>query len=668
MASRSAAMLPTHFRNIRLDEFQAQAIWHLQRGSSTLVSAPTGTGKTVIADYLVDSCLKEGKRVIYTAPIKALVNQKYRNYARLWGKNQIGILTGDVSENPQAPVLVMTTEVFRNMLLSGDSGRQNITWAVFDEIHYLDHAQRGTVWEEALLFMPGDMRLLGLSATVPNIDEIASWIESLHGHRVAVITRNERAVPLEHLYYNSACGAVPPEKLKVRHAEVVLADRGFDSKGGALDDEDIGALPRVLDYRDASTHIDLVQYVASHGLFPCLFFVMSRKGCEEKASELSCRADYLDARAKEAVRVTVKQELAQMRLASDAIPRFTQLNDMWRRGIAYHHAGMLPAAKRIVESLLERRLLRVLYATETFAVGVNMPVRTVCFDSLKKYDGLEMRYLTHGEYFQMAGRAGRRGFDRQGTVIAMVDFGTLHRDTPPEWKESLLEPITSRMHLTYNFVANLVARSTDAQVRIILGQSLAGYQGADQPVADRLFSEYLQKKEALKRLEYLDAGGGLLPRGETCRRLYVQEVLLTELIHSGFLASLDTESLSCLSAALVYEPRPGETPFAFNPPRWLTAIDLAAARLNQKLGDLPSIGARVYPAITPLIAGWIRKRSLAQILRDYPIPPGDFVAACRRAIDLLRQIADAARHDSGLVAQAQAAISVVDRDAVSVKL
>lgn len=666
MKNQPLSALPRYFKNLTLDDFQSEAIWNLGRQLSTLVSAPTGTGKTVIADFLVDACIKDGRRVVYTAPVKALVNQKYRNYSRSLGRGCVGILTGDISENPGAPVLVMTTEVFRNMVVRDASSLGDIAWVIFDEIHYLDHAQRGTVWEEAILFMPKSMRLLGLSATVPNVNEIADWIENVSGSPVAVVTRSERAVPLEHLYYNQACGAFEPGKLKVRQSQVVLGDRGFDSKAGLLDGEDFDDLPRHWAYRETTEHGDLVSYAARSGLLPCLYFVMSRKGCEEKARELAGRVDYTKPNEKEAVRVAVKQELAELKLKPEAVPGFTHLNDMWRRGIAFHHAGMLPATKQIVEALLERRLLKVLYATETFAVGVNMPVRTVCFDSLKKYDGLDMRYLTQSEYFQMAGRAGRRGFDRKGTVLALIDFSSFRRENPPSWNEASLEPIVSHMRLSYNIVANMAARFADSDAAGLLHHSLAGYQ-TGQAATPQLLEEYKRKKEALKRLGYMD-DKGLLPRGEACRSIYVQEILLTELIFDGTLAAMGPSDLATLAAALVYEPRPGDAPFSFKPPSWLGAVDVTLSRANQALVGLDVLSATVSPSITPLVAEWTRGRQLLKILHDYPVSAGDFVSACRRAIDLLRQIGEAVSEDPALRTKINEAILFLDRDVVSVHL
>lgn len=651
---------PRFFKNLLLDEFQSEAIWHLQRDTSTLVSAPTGTGKTVIADFLVDTCIKSGKRIAYTAPVKALVNQKYRNYVQMVGKNQVGILTGDLSENPEAPVLLMTTEVFRNMLVAGTPALSKIAWVVFDEIHYLDHAQRGTVWEEAIMLMPPAMKLLGLSATVPNAFQIADWIESVHKSHVEVVYHTERAVPLEHLYYNRLCGAIKPEKLMYARTSSVLSHKGFDTKAGFLSQRDLDGLRSErgeLDFQDDTNHLDMIHYVAANRLFPCLYFVMSRKGCEEKALQLASRADYLRPREKEAVSVAIKQELNAMSLRPDSIPRLTQMSEMWRRGIAFHHAGMLPATKQIVETLLERKLLRVLYATETFAVGVNMPVRTVCFDSLKKFDGREVRYLTQGEYFQMAGRAGRRGFDRKGTVLIAADFGALsQQEQPPVWDEQALEPISSKIQLSFNFVANLAARWPNDRITALLSHSLAGFQNSENTF---VFEDFNQKREILHRLSYLD-DNGLLPRGEVCRHLHVQEILLTELIFDGILEEMDVETLASFAAALVYEPRPAEAVFPFAPPRWLAAADIAMARVNQRLSGFAEIKPEIYPAITPLVRAWVQGRSLNRILRDFPMSPGDFVTACRRAIDLLRQISDsvqALERMNGKVASLEGAYS-----------
>ena len=662
MARVTALPLLQHrFGRYDLDSFQAEALYHLDCGNSVLLAAPTGTGKTLVADYLVAKVLQAGMRLAFTAPVKALVNQKYRSFARAYGRQRIGILTGDLAENTDAPVVIMTTEILRNDLATGSGGR--FDWVVFDEIHYLDHLERGNVWEQALLLLAPQTRILGLSATVPNAEEIAGWIGRILGQSVALIRHSIRAVPLEHFYYNGAVGPIGPGELLSRQAEAVLgADGGFDIKGGLAGAVDIFALPpRTARYREGTSHLDLVNYLARNNLFPCLYFTFSRHGCEERARQLSVRAQYLNPREKDQVRVAIKLALAGAGINPEELPDFAATREMWLRGIGAHHAGLLPVVKEIVETLLERRLLRVVYATETFAVGVNLPVRTVCFDSLHKYDGRGFRYLTQQEYFQMAGRAGRRGLDRRGTVFALADFAKLRRDPPPVWEEAMLASIQSRFYLPDHVILNLTARLGGDKIDQFFRRSLAVFQGADPGQLRQVFD---QRQAILRQLGYLDEHG-LQPRGEVARRIFQRELAVTELIFAGILGNLKPPDLAGLTAALVDEERQSELVYTYRPPAWLGQVEAALARAQAVLEEAGAEERWLDPAFIPPVVLWTGGGSLAAVLRSYPQDPGDFVARCRRAIDLLRQMGAAC---PDLQPRAQEACKLLDRGLVRVKL
>lgn len=671
--------IPYRFRGLVLDEFQKQAVWHLQRNTSTLVCAPTGTGKTLIADYLVNMTLQQGRRIIFTAPIKALVNQKYQEFSRQFGKERVGIVTGDVSENKSADLVVMTTEVFRNMLLR-DEPHPDIQWVVFDEIHYLDHPERGTVWEEAIMLMPSSIGILGLSATIPNAREIAQWIESVH-RPIAVVSHTERAVPLVHLYFNERTQAVSRDGL----LSSLLSD-GYDPKGGTLEVDDALFLKAPAQEVHETRHLDLVDYVVRNRLLPCLYFVFSRRGCEQKAAELSRTANFLKPHDKRAVEVTVRRTLQDRGIKRDDIPNLSQMQAQWSRGIGFHHAGLLPVVKEIVEELLSRKLLRLLYVTETFAVGVNMPVRTVCFDSLRKFDGKKWRLLSQAEYFQMAGRAGRRGLDKQGTVISLVDSQELQRSLPPKWEDTRLEPITSKMALTFNTVVNLLARFGQEEISALFDQTLAAYQHrsgqramdlgrnikqanshSDLTPAQALQADFDKKIRLLTELGFVESGR-LTQKGETCRGLFVQEVLVTELLFQGVLDRLKADELCALLASLVYEQKPGDELKQTKAQTWLPAVSMAVDRLRRTdtLGQIQDIS--VQPQIGEVVADWARGVSMRNLTKHYPLSEGDFVNVCRRTIDLARQIISAYRANPELSDKLRLCIQKLDRDVVKVHL
>ncbi len=666
------AQVPYKFRGLVLDEFQKQAVWYLQKSTSILVCAPTGTGKTLIADYLVDMTLKQGGKLVFTAPIKALVNQKYQEFCRQFGQDQVGIVTGDVSDNKGANLVVMTTEVFRNMLMRQEVD-PCIQWVIFDEIHYLDHRERGTVWEEAILLLPKKVGILGLSATVPNASEIAQWIESVH-RPIAVVTHTDRAVPLVHLYFSERTQAVSREEVLGG-----LLSESYDSKGGTVsfDDDIFGRLRR--ETIASSGHLDLINYVIRNRMLPCLYFVFSRRGCENKAAELARSANFLKPHDKRAVEVTVRRKIQSRGINRDDIPHLAQMQEQWSRGIGVHHAGLLPVVKEIVEELLSRRLLRIMYVTETFAVGVNMPVRCVCFDSLRKFDGQRWRLLTQQEYFQMAGRAGRRGLDRQGTVITLVDGSDLKRSLPPNWEDSDLEPITSKVALTFNTVVNLLARFNSSDIDRLFSKTLAAYQyhggastGSEKskpepnPV-ETLKLDLAQKVKLLADLGFI-ADDQLTAKGETCRGIFVQEVLTTELLFQGVFEGLKPEAICSLLASLVYDSKPGDELKQTRAQEWLPAASVIVDRIRQRdyLNQLESLS--LQPQIGQVAADWARGTAMRNILKQYPISEGDFVSVCRKAIDLARQIQAAYPSSPQLRQKLTQCISKLDRDVVQVHL
>ena len=452
----------TH-RGFVLDPFQQEALAYIDQNYSVLVAAPTGVGKTLIADYLIEKVYRENGRVVYTAPIKALSNQKFKEFKALMGENAVGILTGDVVVNQEAPILIMTTEIFRNLLQQSPERISDVRYVIFDEIHYIDDPERGSVWEESLIFMPGTMRFLGLSATIPNVEQLANWISQTQNQEIKIVTHFERIVPLRHYFYEVSMGIVPVEQFKKRSKKIL----------SRLNDKKQNSRFKVTE----TTHLDLINEIADAYL-PCLFFTFSRKKAELNAMELGAYHNFL----------TLDERKQAEALINSVIQRYPQVqSERWRglkelllKGIGYHHAGMLPALKDVVEELFTHRLIKVLYCTETFAVGLNFPCKSVCFDSYTKWDGQSFRTITNREYFQMAGRAGRRGIDTEGYVFTLVDLNYLDLQELPTMKESQIEPLQSQFSLTYNSILNLVNKYEDQQIYRILGQNFATYQALDE--------------------------------------------------------------------------------------------------------------------------------------------------------------------------------------------
>ena len=339
------------YRGLTLDPFQQEAVSYIDKNLSVLVAAPTGVGKTLVADYVIEKIYKEGGKVVYTAPIKALSNQKFKEFKAHVGEDAVGILTGDVVINPEAPILIMTTEIFRNMLQEDVERVRDVRYVIFDEIHYIDDPERGSVWEESLIFMPEFMRFLGLSATIPNVDQLAGWIESVQGQPVAVVKHFERVVPLKHALFERSLGFTTIGKIKRKYSSFLSLPRHIQRTSDAI-------VP--------TTHLDLIEKIKDDYL-PCLFFTFSRRKCEANALELGDNYNFLDEDEVRQVRQVIDEVI--QRYPAIKSERWPALRRLLMKGIAYHHAGMLPVLKDIVEELFTRRLIKVLYCTETFAVG-----------------------------------------------------------------------------------------------------------------------------------------------------------------------------------------------------------------------------------------------------------------------------------------------------------
>lgn len=452
------------YRGIELDRFQTEAIEAIQRHDTLVVAAPTGAGKTVIAEYAIETYLKESRRIIYTAPVKALSNQKFRDFSAAWG-DQIGIVTGDVSINPLAPVLIMTTEIFRNTIFDEPERLDDVEYVILDEIHYINDIQRGTVWEESLIFAPQHIGFICLSATIPNLDEFASWIRSIRPElATTVILETTRPVPLEHHLWIPGTGEAGFKDLRrIREAA--------DAKQRRLRPHEV---KKVLGagQRDRSGSGDLVTHLEQADRLPCLYFCFSRTACEDNAQR-HVGHELLDGTEREAILELFDALRTQFGLDEDSATE--RVRELVAHGVAYHHAGMLPMVKEVVERLFTTGLLKLLFTTETFAVGVNMPACTVVFESLEKYDGFDTRYLLTREYQQMAGRAGRRGIDPVGYVYARVDPLTADVPQIERVMRGEVEPTESQFNLSYSSILSLYERYGE-EIYEVAQRSFANFQ------------------------------------------------------------------------------------------------------------------------------------------------------------------------------------------------
>ncbi|GAA1337675.1 DEAD/DEAH box helicase [Saccharothrix algeriensis] len=500
---RSARPKLTDFLSVlsfELDPFQQRACEALEDGHGVLVCAPTGAGKTVVGEFAVHLALSEGRKCFYTTPIKALSNQKYADLVARYGSAEVGLLTGDTSVNGNAPVVVMTTEVLRNMLYANSATLGSLAYVVMDEVHYLADRFRGPVWEEVILHLPESVRLVSLSATVSNAEEFGEWLVEVRGDTTVVVDEH-RPVPLwQHMLAGGRmldlfAGEAPDGHARInpqllRHTEDLARfhvpwSRNRNNKGRP---------PRGSGFKPPS-RVDVVQRLDAAGLLPAIDFVFSRAGCDAAVGQCVRAGLRLNSEAEvEQIREVIEDKTRDLPQGDLMVLGYWEWREALERGIASHHAGLLPAFKETVEELFVRGLVKVVFATETLALGINMPARTVVLEKLVKYNGEAHVDLTPGEYTQLTGRAGRRGIDVEGHAVVVWQPGV-----DPKAVAGLAStrtyPLRSSFRPGYNMAVNLVHQLGAAAAREILEQSFAQFQ-ADRSVVG-LARRIERNKEAL---------------------------------------------------------------------------------------------------------------------------------------------------------------------------
>ena len=441
-----------------LDDFQKDACNYIDDGKSVVVCAPTGAGKTVIAQHAIHRALENGTRIFYTTPLKALSNQKYYDFSEKYGQDKVGLLTGDTSINRSAQIVVMTTEVFRNMLYGTNFGAvadnlQNVRYVVLDEVHYMNDEQRGTVWEESIIYCPTNVQIIALSATVANADELTDWINTVHS-KTELVDTDFRPVPLKFYYFDSS----QPDKLLP-----MFTPTGQLNKRIKPEKKVWGPKRK----KQKSPVRDIIRNLAEQDMLPAIYFTFSRKKCDEQMERC---AD---------LELVTKGEQAQIKQFIDEY--IAENPHLWNnkhieyliQGVASHHAGLLPAWKNLVEKLFQKGLIKVVFATETLAAGINMPARSTVISSTSKRTDSGHRMLTASEFLQMSGRAGRRGMDEVGYVTVV---GTMFQ-SPEEVAELVLSPanpLESRFSPSYSMVLNLLQRFSLEEAKELILKSF-GY-------------------------------------------------------------------------------------------------------------------------------------------------------------------------------------------------
>ncbi|HVB75553.1 MAG TPA: DEAD/DEAH box helicase [Ktedonobacteraceae bacterium] len=742
-----------------LDAFQLESIAHLAAGRSVMVAAPTGTGKTLVAEYAIWSAQQRGQRVIYTTPLKALSNQKYRDMRVIYGEGAVGLVTGDIVERSSASIVIMTTEVYRNMLLEegGDrsvedelavpSSLADVGAIIFDELHFLSDVGRGPVWEEAIICSPPHVQLVGLSATVSNAEDLADWISRVH-RPISLVVHEERAVPLEHYYFldnklhlvqdadgnriehfPGVGGEARIAMLSGRNRSYSFGNDGVDAEGvgkagenhakdehraahkkhhahdaGVVGDvKDDGGADVAAEQRKQKRPVErgtpepgeVLTALRDADMLPCLYFLPGRKVVEEAAMSAALHR-FTTPEEEALIREEVGVWLEQLPREDRNLRQAHALADLLPRGIAYHHAGLLPGLKVLVETLFARGHLRAVFATDTLALGVNMPARAVVVGSLSKFDGQEMRLLTPNEYRQLTGRAGRRGMDVRGAAVIPYSPWEPFEESFQRITAELL-PVTSSFVIRYNSVLNLWRPGDVKHLRRICASSLREYQryvlwerrelerlekleqraqkakktggksGKKKGAASDMAIEALEKRRkkigayplsragaaelegtiyALRVLGYIDESDQLTLKGRLLRNIFHPAgIFLVEMVTRGILNNLSPGELAEVCSWFTFDhDRRLHNQNVMNSNVALVRRELwhITQRVREVEGQAnvsPSPG--ILPDFHGVALSWSRGMSLSGLLRRIDLAEGDLLMLLNQTIDLLQQVQSA---------------------------
>lgn len=634
------------------DPFQVRAIQAIDQEQSLIVAAPTGAGKTLIAEYAIEKALAKNENAVYTAPIKALSNQKYRDFRERFGDDRIGILTGDVSINSQASILIMTTEIYRNTLFENPARLEKTAWVIFDEVHYLDDPERGTVWEEAIMFSPPHVKLLCLSATVPNIDEMSEWIRTVHQRNIQVITETHRPVPLTHLFQCQGKILTTPEALR---KEGYLGRESWHlSQRERRQGLWLRAKPNRLDH--------LVKNLLHERQLPCIYFTFGRRRTETLAWEL-LEFDFLSASEKETVRsmfheLCERYGVSQEESALEIIP-------LIERGIAFHHAGMLPTLKEVVERLFTSRLIKLIFTTETFALGINMPARSVIFDELRKFYGTHFANLRTRDFYQMAGRAGRRGMDEKGFVYIRIHPNDIAYPEVLRILNGKPEPVKSQFNTGYATLLNLF-QQFGRKLTDVYPRSFHHYQSSKQ--GRHIGFELIRRKLALLEEAGYITADKLSAKGEFAAWIYGYELMISEMHEAFFLDDLNEIELAVILSALVHEPRKGDPipHLKKHLHQIMRACESTFHYIHRKESKYKIYPYTKWPHfhLAHAVEAWCQGAGFDRIVLMTKADEGELVRHFRMVLQLLRQLRETPFTSEALKGKAARSFTLINRGVV----
>jgi ATP-dependent RNA helicase HelY len=657
-----------------LDPFQFDAIEAIDQHVNVLVSAPTGSGKTLIANYAIGRVLERGERAFYTTPLKALSNQKFHELSALFGEGRVGLLTGDTSYNRDAEIIVMTTEVLRNMLLTESQQLTSLGLVVLDEVHYLQDPFRGGVWEEVIILTPPAVRFVALSATIGNANFLGEWFAEVRGP-TSIVVEKTRPIQLHNHLAVMRRGQSSAEIVDLLNgARLSDEARRIDNltkgtrqfrpgprwKGGRS-----GAPPPPF---RAPRRSELLKALESDDLLPVIVFIFSRAACDDAMHQ--CRLDGLLFTTPEQRREIEDVALSRLtNFSEDDLKalEYADFIDCLRRGLSAHHAGMVPAFREIVEICFERNLLAAVFATETLALGVNMPARSVALEKFSKFSDAGRKFLTSGEYSQMTGRAGRRGLDDEGhAIVCFANDVALHE----VGRVALAAPtdLHSSFRPTYNFTANLINHFDYDTALEVVQRSYAQFEADHRPSGSKrpLGEQMMARHHVLEELGYVQ-GWTLNHQGQLLRSIYHEcDLLIAESLASGVFEGLEPAQLAGLLSCFVFESkRASRVPNAAKQVTTKKKRSLndrlghvRRGNLNDRLNDISATAVTIREIesrflvphakepdgkFATTIAAWARGASLGTVLdlADVEIgqtSPGDFVRNAKQVADLCEQL------------------------------
>jgi superfamily II RNA helicase len=707
-----------------LDDFQIRAAETLLDGRSVLVTAPTGSGKTIVAEFAIFDALDRKLQVIYTTPLKALSNQKYRDLLKEYPEERVGLVTGDISINPKADVVVMTTEILRNILYQTPRRMDSVLYVVVDECHYMNDMDRGTVWEEMIIHAPNHLCFVALSATIANADELVNWISSIHNPMV-VIEHLERPVPLKHFYFaGETLYPVLNSKGKLNTRLRRLGDKQKEDRKelhkarreARQGKKRNNFKPSKTSKPEAMAESRVINLLQREKMLPAIYFIFSRRNCDDALRV--CLENGMDLTTK-AEKVQIKTRIQELLEKHPSLQETGPATDNVLKGLPYgfasHHAGLVPMLRHFIEVLFQANLVKAVFATETLAAGINMPARTTVISSLSKRTDIGHRSLTVSEFTQMTGRAGRRGMDDEGFCVVV---GSMY-ETPfhvLDILESDMDPIASHFSLSYNMVLNLLRYAERKEVREILQRSFGQYLGNKETINLNLELErkrldlnqiensaqakshsrylrsqirglskqmkthrelYLKEFDALTRvLQYfgrIKPDGkrwNLTPLGEMTAHIRAQNDLLISLV----LESVDYEQFSPIEIAailscLVYEPRrnaePDMSPCSKNLRQFFREMLFIAddVRFVQN-AEKVNLELSVEFGFAPLVMLWGGGARWLTLFKFTDMSDGDIVRCMRQLIDLVRQVAMLPTLPEDFRRKVGEALPLLDRDLI----